>query len=114
MLYAGDPDRKAQTVALPPLHSRVELDDQLFLNRCGNVLSVRTLYDSPVEIRLVNSQPGNQLPGPTKRLVYDVQLPAALCHLDQVTRFRQVGGHVHPLSVDREMIVANELSTGFS
>src|SRR5512137_3147792 len=90
---------------------RVELDDQLLLDRHGDVLAGRRGLHRSLEPRLVQLQPGRHA-APVHRLdgLGDAgHLLAALAHVDDVAGAQLVRGDGHLPPVDAEVPVLDEL-----
>src|SRR5437868_9638872 len=90
---------------------RVELDDELFLNRETDVLAFRYVVDGPEELVGIHSQPRRDAAtaGRFHSLADLFVLAALLADLDRVSLANLVGGDIGLLPVHLDVVVANEL-----
>src|SRR5438132_78786 len=90
----------------------VELDNQLFVDICGDVRSERNALDLALEVVAVDLDPLRQRRAIElgQRVVDLRDLAALLADQDLVTSVHEVAGDVDLLAVDREVAVANQLA----
>src|SRR5699024_2812446 len=89
---------------------RVKLDDEMLLNLKVNVLTVRQLSDSCLQVLTIDIQPfGNRFGGVRFHNRFDlVGILACTGDSDYIASFEQIRRNVYLLAVDGEMAVTDQ------